>query len=131
MSATVSVEFLKCFVDSRGILFEPIEAVDMAEQRNAHVVITTPGQVRGNHRHPRGREVCVVMGPALVRTKDGEGTRDFTVESGVVARFIFPPGAAHAIQNTGSFPQTLVSFNNLPRDPDHPDVEREVLIPSA
>ena len=130
MSERVTVESLKAFVDPRGIVFEPLLADAFTDQKNAHVVITEPGQVRGNHRHPRGREVCVVMGPALVRVKESADLDplDFVVEVGAIERFVFPPGVSHAIQNTGSAPQVLVSFNTVTHDSSNPDVEREVLI---
>jgi UDP-2-acetamido-2,6-beta-L-arabino-hexul-4-ose reductase len=40
---------LNLFVDKRGIIFEPIIADYLPDQKNAHVVITEPGAVRGNH----------------------------------------------------------------------------------
>lgn len=123
-------EDISPFVDHRGVVFEPAKAGELAEQGGVHVVLTEPGHVRGNHLHPRGREICVVMGPALVRVREAGETRDVVVDEGRWMRFIFPPGMAHAIQNTGNRTQVLVSFNTVAYDPAQPDLERAMLIPT-
>jgi len=56
--------------DARGAVFEPLTAIALAAQRNVHVVLTEPGQVRGNHYHTRSTEVATLYGPALVRLKE-------------------------------------------------------------
>jgi UDP-2-acetamido-2,6-beta-L-arabino-hexul-4-ose reductase len=84
--------------------------------------------VRGNHRHLRGMEVTAVVGPALVRYREGEQNCDARVPEGEVWRFRFPPGVAHAFKNTGERPFVLVSFNTELHDADKPDVERVELI---
>jgi UDP-2-acetamido-2,6-beta-L-arabino-hexul-4-ose reductase len=109
-------------------VFEPLDPEHLPGQRNMHVVITEPGCVRGNHYHTRGAEVVTVQGPALVRTRDGQGVQDTLIEEGAVTRFTIPPGVAHAIQNLGSRPTLLVAFRDLAHDPANPDVVREVLI---
>ncbi len=126
----LTVEQITPFVDLRGVVFEPAKGGELAEQGGVHVVLTEPGHVRGNHLHPRGREICVVMGPALVRVRDEGVLNDLVVEDGRWMRFIFPPGMAHAIQNTGTKTQVLVSFNTVAYDPAQPDLEREILIPT-
>ena len=115
--------------DGRGVVFEPIEAADFAALKNAHVVISNPGAVRGNHYHLKGREIITVMGPALVRFQDGRRVGEVSVPEGTVFRFDFPPGTAHALKNTGSRPNLLVAFNTVPHDPEHPDTVPEILIP--
>jgi dTDP-4-dehydrorhamnose 3,5-epimerase-like enzyme len=114
--------------DSRGSVFEPLDAERLPGQRNVHIVITEPGCVRGNHYHTRGTEVVTVQGPALVRIRDGQGVQDALVPEGAVTRFIIPPGVAHAIQNLGTRPTLLVAFRDLADDPTNPDVVRQVLI---
>jgi dTDP-4-dehydrorhamnose 3,5-epimerase-like enzyme len=114
--------------DSRGSVFEPLDAERLPSQRNVHIVITEPGCVRGNHYHTRGTEVVTVQGPALVRIRDGQGVQDTLVPEGAVTRFIIPPGVAHAIQNLGTRPTLLVAFRDLADDPTNPDVVRQVLI---
>lgn len=126
----MTVESLPVHRDSRGGVFEPLAPAELAGQRNVHVVVTEPGAVRGNHYHRRGTEVLTVMGPALVRTRQGAEVTDTEVPAGEVVRFTIPPGVAHAIRNTGTSPTVLVSFNTELHDPRDPDVVREVLIDS-
>jgi mannose-6-phosphate isomerase-like protein (cupin superfamily) len=71
----------------------------------------------------------VVLGPALVRLRDGADTRDVTVPDGAAMRFVIPPGVAHAFQGSGPGPMLVVSFSTEPHDPAASDVVREVLIP--
>ena len=115
--------------DTRGVVFEPIRAADFAALKNAHVVISKPGAVRGNHFHRKGREIITVMGPAQVRYREGDRVREVTVAENEAYRFDFPPGVTHALKNTGTRPNLLIAFNSEPHDPRHPDTVAEVLIP--
>ena len=124
----MTVESLPVHRDARGGVFEPLAPAAFAGQRNVHVVLTEPGAVRGNHYHTRGTEVLSVMGPALVRTRQGAEVADTQVPAGEVFRFTIPPGVGHAIRNTGTSPIVLVSFNTELHDPENPDVVREVLL---
>jgi dTDP-4-dehydrorhamnose 3,5-epimerase-like enzyme len=126
--ATVAIQKLKVHADGRGAVFEPLEAPMLAGWRNVHTVISEPGAIRGNHRHLRGTEVTAVLGPALVRYRVGERTEDQHVPAGEAWRFAFPPGTAHAFQNTGAGPMVLVSFNTEQHDPAAIDAVREQLI---
>ena len=120
----VAITKLQVHADARGAVFEPLEPQRLAGWRNVHAVITEPGAVRGNHRHRRGTEVTAVVGPALVRYREGEQTCDAQVPAGEVWRFEFPPGVAHAFKNTGEHGFVLVSFNTELHDPAAPDAER-------
>jgi UDP-2-acetamido-2,6-beta-L-arabino-hexul-4-ose reductase len=122
---------LRLAEDIRGFVYEPITAAELAAQQNAHVVLTRPGGVRGNHHHERGTEIMAVMGPALVRIRDAAGIRDYPVSNRQVVRFTLPPKVAHAVLNTGTETGVIVSFNSWPHDPERPDVVREVLIESG
>jgi len=124
----VRVVRLKVHADARGCVFEPLEPALLAGWRNVHAVVTEPGAVRGNHRHLRGTEVSTVVGPALVRYREGDALHDVEVPAGAAWRFHFPPGVAHAFRNTGARPFVLVSFNTEEHDPARPDAERELLI---
>jgi len=124
----VEIIKLKVHADTRGAVFEPLEPQLLGGWQNVHAVITEPGAVRGNHRHPRGTEVTAVAGPALVRYREDGQTCDALVPAGEVWRFHFPPGVAHAFRNTGERPFVLVSFNTELHDPQRPDVERVELI---
>ena len=124
----VRVVRLKVHADARGCVFEPLEPALLAGWRNVHAVVTEPGAVRGNHRHLRGTEVSTVVGPALVRYREGDALHDVEVPAGAAWRFHFPPGVAHAFRNTGERPFVLVSFNTEEHDPARPDAERELLI---
>ena len=92
------------------------------------MVLTEPGHVRGNHYHKRGTEIVAVLGPALVRIKEGGAIRDFEIASGQAVRLTIPAGVAHAFQNTGQATGVLIGFNTVEHDPDQPNVVREVLI---
>jgi len=114
--------------DARGVVFEPLTAADIARFRNVHVVVTEPGAVRGNHRHLRGSEITTVPGPMLVRVRDAGVVRDYVVPDGVIWRFAFPPGVAHAFKNVGPRAAVIASFNTEEHHPAQPDAERDVLI---
>jgi len=116
--------------DSRGVVFEPLAADRLAEQRNVHVVISRPGVVRGNHFHLQETETIVVAGPALIRVREDGILRDIEVPDKQAYRFILPPGVAHAIKNTGDRPNILVGFNTSKHDPEHPDTVEDILIES-
>lgn len=124
----VQVDTVKTMGDHRGMVFEPVSAAQLPQQRNVHVVLTEPGEVRGNHFHRLGTEVLVVMGPALVRVREEGELRDCEVPAESVQRFFLPPGTPHAIKNTGRSPILMVGFNTVEHDPQRPDTFREVLI---
>jgi dTDP-4-dehydrorhamnose 3,5-epimerase-like enzyme len=128
MAPVVAIHKLKVHADARGAVFEPLEPSLLAGWRNVHAVISEPGAIRGNHRHLRGTEVTAVLGPALVRYRTGEQIEQQYVPAGEAWRFVFPPGIAHAFQNTGARPMVLVSFNTQEHDSARPDAEREELI---
>ena len=123
-----AVEAIDFPTDARGLVLEPLRPDEFPAQRNAHLVVTKPGMIRGNHYHTTGTEVAVVLGPALVRVLDADGLRDYPVEPGRAFRFTFPPGVPHAMLNTGDAPMLILSFNTEAHDPARPDVVREVLI---
>jgi UDP-2-acetamido-2,6-beta-L-arabino-hexul-4-ose reductase len=100
----------------------------LSAQRNVHLVLTEPGQVRGNHYHMRGTEVTLVIGPALFRYRDGTIVREVDFSAGEAYRITIPPGIAHAFQNPGPVPLVLIGFNTEPHDPAQPDTVRDVLI---
>ncbi len=114
--------------DARGLVIEPLHAAEFPSQKNAHLVLTIPGAIRGNHYHLQGTEIAVVLGPALVRIRDADGLRDYELGQGQAYRFTFPAGVPHAMLNTGSTPMVIISFNTEVHDPARPDVVRDVLI---
>lgn len=114
--------------DARGWLFEPADGATLRSMSNSHLVLTEPGAVRGNHFHPKGYEIAVVMGPGLVRVKEAGRITDITVPPGTAYRFFLPPGLPHAFKNTGDAPMILIAFNSVPHDPAQPDLVRDVLI---
>lgn len=124
----VVTERIRPSTDRRGIVFEPLSTEALTEQRNSHVVVSRPGAVRGNHYHRRGVETLVIVGPALVRIRDGGDTADIVVPAEAIYRLIIPPGVAHAVKNTGTRDSILVAFNTEPHDPDAPDLVPDPLI---
>ncbi len=127
-SLAVRIETLKAFRDPRGVLFEPLDDRGLAAQKNVHVVLTAPGEVRGNHYHQNSTETTSVVGPCLVRFKDSADVRDVEVPEGEVWRFTIPPGISHAFRNTGSQVMTMVSFNTHLHDPRSSDTLREPIL---
>jgi oxalate decarboxylase/phosphoglucose isomerase-like protein (cupin superfamily) len=125
---TARFERLPLRADARGFVFEPAASDELPLQRNAHVVRTAPGAIRGNHHHRLGTEILTVIGPALVRVKEAGTIRDVTVAAGEVMRCVFPPFVAHAISNPGPGDQVLVAFNTYPHDPAAPDVVRDEIL---
>lgn len=124
----VKIEPLRRAGDARGFVFEPLDAQGLGAQRNVHVVLTEPQQVRGNHFHLRGTEVAAVVGPAVVRFREGSQLRTIDVPANEIWRFEFPPGVTHAFRNPGPDRQVIVSFNSLPHDPADPDTTRDVIL---
>jgi UDP-2-acetamido-2,6-beta-L-arabino-hexul-4-ose reductase len=118
---SVTHDSLNVHSDTRGFVFEPLDVEIFAHLRNAHVVVSSPGVVRGNHYHLKGEETIAVIGPALVRYRQDDDLRDVEVPPEKVYRFAFPPGVPHAIQNLSRQPNALVAFNTVAHDPQRPD----------
>lgn len=121
-------EVLTVHRDARGAVFEPLASDSLMSQRNVHVVLSEPGQIRGNHVHRLGTEVLVVQGPALVRMRAGGDPRDSVVPAGEVHRFVIPPGVAHAIRQEGPGQGLLIGFNTHAHDPQAPDTYPDPLL---
>ena len=124
----IKYEKLKVIRDSRGVVFEPLEGDAIFDKKNAHIVISGPGVIRGNHYHKKGEETMAVMGPALVRVRDGTEIRDIEVPKGEAYSFIFKPGQSHAIKNLSKDINVLMAFNTIEHDPQNPDTEMDVLL---
>src|SRR5450631_1733519 len=101
-TSRVSVQPVKTHRDARGSVFEPLNDAELAGQKNVHVVLTQPNEVRGNHVHLTAVETTSVVGPCLVRLKETEVIRDVEVPAGEIWRFTIPPGVVHAYRNTGN-----------------------------
>lgn len=126
--AGVHIESVMTHRDARGSLFEPLNEAELESQRNVHVVLTGPNEVRGNHRHASAVEMTTVVGPCLVRLKEEGVLRDVEVPAGETWRFTIPPGVAHAYRNTGTDPMVLISFSTQVHDPNASDTTREQIL---
>jgi UDP-2-acetamido-2,6-beta-L-arabino-hexul-4-ose reductase len=124
----VKIEFLNVKGDERGCVFEPLEPESLPRQRNAHLVLTQPGCVRGNHYHANGTEVIVVHGSTLARFRDRQVLREITVGENQTVRFIIPNEVSHAFKNTGNSTTVMVAFNTVAHDKKKPDVVQDILI---
>ena len=122
------IEPVKAHRDPRGTVFEPLSDAELADQKNVHVVLTQPNEVRGNHAHLTAVETTSVVGPCLVRLKEGADLRDIVVPDGEIWRFTIPPGVVHAFRNCGDAVMVLVSFNTTLHDPGGADTRREVIL---
>ena len=126
--AVTLIESVKMHRDPRGVLFEPLSDAELAAQKNVHVVLTQPNEVRGNHVHLMAVETTSVVGPCLVRLKETEVIRDVEVPAGEIWRFTIPPGVVHAYRNTGDTVMILVSFSTNLHDPTGAYTRREVIL---
>jgi dTDP-4-dehydrorhamnose 3,5-epimerase-like enzyme len=124
----VKIERIAGHHDARGSLFEPLDAQELSRQRNIHVVITAPDAIRGNHFHRHSVEMTAIVGPCLVRLKEGDRLRDVTIPAGETWRLTIPPGIVHAFRNIGAAAMVLVSFNSSRHDPADPDTVRENIL---
>ena len=122
------IEPVKTHRDARGALFEPLTDAELAGQKNVHVVLTQPNEVRGNHVHLTAVETTSVVGPCLVRLKENDVISDVEVPPGEIWRFTIPPGVVHAYRNTGSGVMVLVSFSTNLHDPSGTDTRRETIL---
>jgi dTDP-4-dehydrorhamnose 3,5-epimerase-like enzyme len=127
-STRVVVQSVKTHRDARGILFEPLTDAELASQKNVHVVLTRPSEVRGNHVHRTAVETTTVVGPCLIRLKEAGTIRDLEVPAGETWRLTIPPGVVHAYRNTGESMMVLVSFSTNLHDPAGSDTQREEIL---
>jgi dTDP-4-dehydrorhamnose 3,5-epimerase-like enzyme len=125
---SVLYEKLAIISDQRGFVLELLNAKDFAYQRNAHLVISFPGVVRGNHYHIKGKETIIVIGPSLVRFREDGEIKDVVVPEKEAWRFVFSPGISHAIKNLCKDVNILAAFNTLEHDPANPDTKTDQLI---
>ena len=86
------MQSVKTHRDARGSLFEPLTDAELADQKNVHVVLTQPNEVRGNHVHRTAVETTSVVGPCLIRLKEAGTIRDLEVPAGEIWRLTIPPG---------------------------------------
>jgi dTDP-4-dehydrorhamnose 3,5-epimerase-like enzyme len=122
------VQSVKTHRDVRGSVFEPLNDAELAAQKNVHVVLTQPNEVRGNHVHRNAVEITSVAGPCLIRLKEDGEIRDLHVPAGEIWRLTIPPGVVHAFQNTGEGVMVLVSFSTQVHDPTGGDTQRETIL---
>jgi dTDP-4-dehydrorhamnose 3,5-epimerase-like enzyme len=127
-ASRVRIESVKTHRDARGSVFEPLNDAELAAQKNVHVVLTAPNEVRGNHSHASAVEITTVVGPCLARFKEAGVIRDTEVPAGETWRFFIPPGVVHAYRNTGSEPMVLISFSTQIHDPQATDTIREQIL---
>ncbi len=127
-TSRVVVQSVKTHRDARGSLFEPLSDAELAGQKNVHVVLTQPNEVRGNHVHRTAVETTSVVGPCLIRLKEDGSIRDLDVPAGEIWRLTIPPGVVHAFRNTGESMMVLVSFSTNLHDPTGADTEREQIL---
>ena len=127
-SSRVTVQPVKTHRDARGSLFEPLTDAELAHQKNVHIVLTQPNEVRGNHAHRTAVEITSVVGPCLIRLKEEGTIRDLEVPAGETWRLTIPPGVVHAFRNTGDSMMVLVSFSTLLHDPTGTDTLREHIL---
>jgi dTDP-4-dehydrorhamnose 3,5-epimerase-like enzyme len=123
-----SVQAVKTHRDARGVLFEPLTDAELQAQKNVHVVLTQPGEIRGNHVHRTAVETTTVVGPALIRLKEQGTIRDIEVPAGEILRLTIPPGVVHAFRNSGDSAMVLVSFSTNLHDPGGADTQREQIL---
>jgi dTDP-4-dehydrorhamnose 3,5-epimerase-like enzyme len=122
--ARATLQSVKTHRDARGTLFEPLTDAELQAQKNVHVVLTQPNEVRGNHVHRTAVETTTVVGPCRVRLKEQDEIKDIDVAEGEILRLTIPPGVVHAFRNTGNAAMLLVSFSTNLHDPEGADTQR-------
>jgi dTDP-4-dehydrorhamnose 3,5-epimerase-like enzyme len=127
-AARTIVQSVKTHRDVRGSVFEPLNDAELTAQKNVHVVLTQPNEVRGNHVHRNAVEITSVAGPCLIRLKEAGEIRDLHVPAGEIWRLTIPPGVVHAFRNTGEGVMVLVSFSTQVHDPTGGDTRREQIL---
>src|SRR5260370_11400430 len=100
-TSRVVVQSVKTHRDARGSLFEPLTDAELTSQKNVHVVLTQPNEVRGNHVHRTAVETTSVVGPCLIRLKEDGSIRDLDVPAGEVMPPCTPPPGGDARLQTG------------------------------
>ena len=128
MARRATTQSVKTHKDPRGTLFEPLTDAELQAQKNVHVVLTQPNEVRGNHVHRTAVETTTVVGPCRVRLKEEGEIRDIDVPAGDILRLTIPPGVVHAFRNTGDAAMVLVSFSTNLHDPNASDTRREQIL---
>jgi UDP-2-acetamido-2,6-beta-L-arabino-hexul-4-ose reductase len=128
IATRVVIETIKTHRDARGSLFEPLSDAELAAQKNVHVVLTQPNEVRGNHVHRTAIEITSVVGPCMIRLKEAGTIRDLEVPAGETWRLTIPPGVVHAFRNTGASMLLLVSFSTRLHDAAGADTVREQIL---
>jgi dTDP-4-dehydrorhamnose 3,5-epimerase-like enzyme len=123
-----TIQSVKTHRDARGTLFEPLTDAELHAQKNVHVVLTQPDEVRGNHVHRTAVETTTVVGPCRVRLKEEGEIKDIDVAAGDILRLTIPPGVVHAFRNTGTAAMVLVSFSTNLHDPEGADTQREQIL---
>jgi dTDP-4-dehydrorhamnose 3,5-epimerase-like enzyme len=121
LAGAVRISPLTPLGDERGQLLEPVDDAEIRAGRvlHLHVVECLPGRVRGNHVHRRGRETfCLVSGDFRVwlRRLAGGEEADFCVPHGSPLRIEVDPGIAHAFENIGRRPASIVAWRDHPFD---------------
>ena len=79
-----TIQSVKTHRDARGTLFEPLTDAELHAQKNVHVVLTQPNEVRGNHVHRTAVETTTVVGPCRVRLKEEGEIKDIDVAAGEI-----------------------------------------------
>jgi quercetin dioxygenase-like cupin family protein len=116
--------------DERGasFFFFP-EAVDI-DLKSLQLVVTRPGQVRGNHAHPTRTEYLFCFGgqAEFYWEEGGEVRRMELGEEGRLLRIA--PGTKHAYRNTGNKPTYILACWG-PRLSEGPDRVGAKIVPEG
>src|SRR5260221_3984227 len=119
------VQSVKTHRDARGSLFEPLSDAELAGQKNVHVVLTQPNEVRGNHVHRTAVETTSVVGPCLIRLKEDGSIRDLEVPAVEILRLTIPARVVHAFRYTRESLMVLVSVSTQLHESNRGDTARE------
>jgi UDP-2-acetamido-2,6-beta-L-arabino-hexul-4-ose reductase len=127
----VEVRVIQNIGDHRGSSFSiPSEwSRFLPVAADLHVTSLRPGHIRGNHMHRTRKEVIIVIHQDAwtLHWEDGEAAplhqRLFSGNGAVL--LTVPPGAAHAIVNSGTRELVTVGLTDAPYDPAD-TVKREI-----
>lgn len=131
----VRITPLREVADTRGEFFTSPDAwsSDLASIGNVHLTEIRPGCVRGNHYHPRRRELVLIdyHDSFLLAWREGVERHERRFEGRGCVTIEFDCGIPHAIQNTGGRSMLVFSTLDGQRSQDDPDTVRDVLIDPA
>lgn len=123
---------LSPFVDSRGALKKVLQQSQLGvDIREAYLLYTRPGAIRGNHYHRSTLECFfVVQGTAAVALQcpgeDAPRVLELSAADNLLLKI--PPGVAHAFKNQGGGLLIILALSTQEYSKEDPDTFPQILL---